>query len=227
MTRVSSGSESSSPGSSCSEILQPMSARRSLDIESANWCKPFCSREPAGEYCKCAGLTLDRACRVGQLSKRFKRNICVGKRFRADQARRSEERPTLDVVFCGVHAIERDNSALVAINDGKAPRLRASAYDDVVMPDRKSDGLESQIVLVRPEPGNGIIDLGLVGQSVRHHDRLIMGVLHRFYADACAIGVATFVCGTIADRIDVGKACASERINACTIAPCRVGRHQR
>src|SRR3979490_209565 len=144
------------------------------------------------------GLTLDRACRVDQSSKRFKRNAGVGKLFRADQARRSEERPTLDVVLCGVHAIESDNSALAAINDGKASRLRVSAYDDVVMPDRKSDRLESQIVLVRPEPGDGIIDLGLAGQGVRHHGRLIMGVLHRFQADTCAMGVATFVCGTIA-----------------------------
>src|SRR5260370_37576292 len=141
MIRVSSGSESSSPGSSCSEILQPIPARRSLDLESANWCKPFCSREPAGEYCKCPGLTLDRACRVDQLSKRFKRNICVGKRFSADQARRSEERPTLDVIFCGVHTIERDNSAPMAINDRKAPRLRPPAYADVVIPDTRSDDL--------------------------------------------------------------------------------------
>src|SRR6266481_9886951 len=101
----------------------------------------------------------------------------------------------------------------MAINDRKASRLRASAYDDVVMPDRESDGLESQIVLVRPEPGDGIIDLGLAGQSVRHHGRLIMGVLHRFQADSCALGVATLVCGTIANRIDVGKACAAERID--------------
>ena len=54
----------------------------------------------------------------------------------------------MDVIFCGVHTIERDNSAPMAINDRKASRLRASAYDDVVMPDRESDGLESQIVLV-------------------------------------------------------------------------------
>src|ERR1700686_2044625 len=111
------------------------------------------------------GLTLDRPYRVDQSSKRSKRNTCVGERFRGDQARRSEERPTLDVVFCGVHTIERDNSAPVAINDGKASRLRVSAYDEVIMPDRESDGLESQIVLVRPEPGNGIIDIGLAGQS--------------------------------------------------------------
>src|SRR5260370_2249353 len=113
----------------------------------------------------------------------------------------------------------------MAINDRKASRLRASAYDDVVMPDRESDGLESQIVLVRPEPGNGIIDLGFAGQSVRHHGRLIMGVLHRFQADACAISVATFVCGTIADRIDVGKACAAERSDVGAMAACRAGLH--
>src|SRR3977135_3824033 len=81
----------------------------------------------------------------------------------------------------------------------------------------ETDGLESQIVLVRPEPGNGIIALGLAGHSVRHHGRLIMGVLHRFQADACAMGVATFVCGTITDRIDVGKACAAERIDVSAI----------
>src|SRR5258708_37735979 len=52
MIRVSSGSGSSSPGSSCSEILQPIPARRSLDLESANWCKPFCSRETAEEDCR-------------------------------------------------------------------------------------------------------------------------------------------------------------------------------
>jgi hypothetical protein len=74
-----------------------------------------------------------------QSSERFERNTCVGKRFFADQARRSEERPTLDVILCGVHAIERDNSALAAINNGKAPRLRASAYNDVVIPDGKSE----------------------------------------------------------------------------------------
>src|SRR5713101_6333792 len=77
---------------------------------------------------------------------------------RVDQAQRSEERPALDVVFCGVHAIERDSSALVAINDGKASRFRASVHNDVVMPDRKPDGLKPQIVLVRPEPNDN--DLG-------------------------------------------------------------------
>src|SRR5260370_42696740 len=41
------------------------------------------------------------------------------------------------------------------------------------------------------------------------------------------MGVATFVCGTIADRIDVGKACAAERIDVGAIAACRAGRQQR
>src|SRR3546814_8931513 len=82
-----------------------------------------------------------------------------------------------------IDAVERDQPAALEIEDGEAAGRRIAAQDRLVVAGRKAHGLELQVILVRPEPGHGMIGF-FPAHDVGHGGlRLVIGVLHGFQAD--------------------------------------------
>ncbi len=95
------------------------------------------------------------------------------------------------------------------------------------MASRQADGLELQIILVRPEPRHGIIGEVLPHDRLCDQRRLIIGILHRFEPDRHVVGEAVGVECAIADRENVGQRGAALVIHRDTIAALRARRDQR
>ena len=82
----------------------------------------------------------------------------------------------------------------------------------------QADGLELEVVLVRPEPGDRVIGLGPTGDGPGGGGRLIVGVLDRFEPDPGAAGEAVRVRRAIADRKDVGEAGPAKIVDVDAVA---------
>ena len=73
------------------------------------------------------------------------------------------------------------------------------------MIEREACGLQAQIVLVRPEPGQGMVRLLVAHDRPRRRIRHIISILNGFEPDHCLVGKGIGVNGTIANGINVIK----------------------
>jgi hypothetical protein len=109
----------------------------------------------------------------------------------------------LSIVLHRIHAVQSDHPVSLEIDEGEASSGRIAADDDLVAADGKSDGLQAQIELVRPEPGNRLV-AGLLPRDRLGRDHCLVGrVLDRFEPHLRAVGKAVGVERAISDRIYV------------------------
>src|SRR5688500_13707512 len=86
------------------------------------------------------------------------------------------------------------------------------------MADAEADGLELQVVLVRPEPRYRAVGCGRAEDDARRDLRLIDGVLDAFEPDASPAGEAVDMVGAVADRQHVGKRGAATFVDLDSVA---------
>src|SRR5690554_3085903 len=89
------------------------------------------------------------------LERRFRIRQQFGRDFRL----RFHQFAALDVILDRIDAIERDDLAVLEIDDREAARRRIAAQDGGVMADGEAGGLQLEIVLVGPEPRQRVIRL--------------------------------------------------------------------
>src|SRR3546814_17491522 len=92
---------------------------------------------------------------------------------------------------------------------------------------REARGLELEVVLVRPEPGDRMIRRLGADDALGDDIRLIIGVLHGLKPDLGALGKVVHMRRAIADRTNVGQARLTEALDAPAIGTVRPRNAQR
>jgi hypothetical protein len=143
----------------------------------------------------------------------FQRDRAVGKQRWRHSEPTGDKCLALHIVLHRVHAIECDDMPSTKVNDGERPRRNVPPHHDIVIADRQADGLQTQVILVRPEPRNGVIRLLFANDVLGGCGRLIVGILNGFQPDPSALGKAVFMPGAVADCVNVRQAGLAQRID--------------
>src|SRR6185312_8514448 len=98
---------------------------------------------------------------------------------------------------------------------------RIATEDQVVIAQVQADCLQSQLILIGPEPGNRIVVCGLARDESSHDHRLVRCILHRFQADELAVRVGIDVLRAVADRKYIREAGTAVRVHFNSVCHAR------
>ena len=91
----------------------------------------------------------------------------------------------------------------------------------------QAHGLQTQIVLVGPEPRDGVVILLVAHDRLGGDRRHVVGVLDRFQPDHRIVGIGVGVGRAVADGIDIVERGAAIAVDIHPVAARRAGRDQR
>src|SRR5690606_8516469 len=143
----------------------------------------------------------------------LERHLGVHQPLGLDRHFRLDQLAALDVVLGAVDAVERDDLPVAQVEHRKAARGRIAADDGGIVAEVEPDGLEAEIVLVRPEPRHRFVRLRIAADRAGHGARHVVGVLHAFEPYDGPVRPWVRMRRAVSDRIDIGQAGAAELVD--------------
>ncbi len=113
----------------------------------------------------------------------FERRGHVGKPMSRDRSAALHQLASLNIILGRVNAVERNDAACLGVHHRETPAGYVAAHDRFVITGGKPNGLQPQIILIRPEPRHRVIGPWIAGNHSGDDARLIVGVLDRLETD--------------------------------------------